>query len=275
MIRFEQKQWGLILGGSSGFGLATAKALSRQGMSVCIVHRDLRGAMSSIEKEFDAIRSSGSGFLAMNLDALSEAGRTTTLETLAERMGDGGRIRMLLHSIAFGNLKPIAPPRKERDEALDGPQRLIEDEDMARTVYSMGTSLLSWVRDAFAMGLFAADARVFGLTSEGNQVAWKGYAAVAAAKAALESISRAIAVEFGPHGIRSNVIQAGVTETPALRAIPGNARIKAVASARNPLGRLTRPEDVAEVICLLCTDAAAWVNGALIPVDGGERIAPP
>lgn len=274
MIRFQPSQWALILGGSSGFGLATAQALSRHGMSACIVHRDLRGAMSRIEKEFDEIRSCGNGFVALNVDGLSSEGRTRTLDALEENMGTEGRVRMLLHSIAYGNLKPIAPPPGVEGESSDAQARLIDDEDMARTVFSMGTSLLSWVRDVYARGLFAPDARVFGLTSEGNQVAWKGYAAVAAAKAALESISRAIAVEFGPHGVRSNIIQAGVTDTPALRAIPGNERMRALAQARNPLGRLTRPEDVADVICLLCTDAAAWVNGALIPVDGGERIAP-
>lgn len=137
----------------------------------------------------------------------------------------------------------------------------------------MGTSLLTWVQALFERSLFASDARVIGLTSEGNEVAWRGYAAVAAAKVALESVSRAIALEFGPHGIRSNIIQAGVTPTPALALIPGSQKMKAVASLRNPLGRTTTPEDVAAFIALMCTDEAAWVNGSLLRVDGGERIA--
>jgi len=274
-MQFSRDQWALVLGGSSGFGLATAQALGRHGMSVCVVHRDRRGAMPRIEEGFDEIRSHGGGFLALNLDALSEEGRTRTLEALAEQMGEAGRIRVLLHSIAYGNLKPIAPPPAGEGGSEAPPPRLIEDEDMARTVYSMGTSLLTWVQDAFGRGLFAEDARVFGLTSEGNQMAWRGYAAVSAAKVALEAVSRSIAVEFAVHGIRSNVIQAGVTDTPALRAIPGNDRMVEVAEGRNPFGRLTRPEDVADVICLLSTDAAAWVNGAVIPVDGGERVSPP
>jgi NAD(P)-dependent dehydrogenase (short-subunit alcohol dehydrogenase family) len=91
----------------------------------------------------------------------------------------------------------------------------------------MGTSLMTWVQRIHAAGLFASDARVLGLTSEGNAVAWRGYAAVAAAKVALESVSRAIAVEFAPYGIRSNIIQPGVTDTPALRVIPGSGRMKA------------------------------------------------
>ena len=137
----------------------------------------------------------------------------------------------------------------------------------------MGTSLLGWVQGLFERGLFADDARVFGLTSEGNEVAWKGYAAVSAAKVALESLCRSIATEFAPHGVRCNIIQAGVTETPALAAIPGSDQLKAQARLRNPCGRLTLPRDVANVIYLLSLEEAVWINGDVIRVDGGEHIS--
>jgi NAD(P)-dependent dehydrogenase (short-subunit alcohol dehydrogenase family) len=152
-------------------------------------------------------------------------------------------------------------------------QHFLEEEDVARTVHAMGTSLLDWTQDLLARGLFAKDARVLGLTSEGNTVAWKGYAAVAAAKVALESVARSIAVELAPYGIRCNVVQAGVTETPALAAIPGSAHLKAQARSRNPFGRLTTPRDVARVLYLLACDEAAWINGELIRVDGGEHVS--
>jgi NAD(P)-dependent dehydrogenase (short-subunit alcohol dehydrogenase family) len=271
MPLFPTDQWALVLGASSGFGLATAKKLASQGLSVCLVHRDRRGSMDRIEKEFAEIQAFGHGFLAFNLDALSAEGIQTTLEGL-KAAGGAGKLRVLLHSIAFGNLKPIAPVQSDEDKATYG-ETLTEDEDMARTIYSMGTSLLTWVQAAFRAGLFAADARVFGLTSEGNEVAWRGYAAVSAAKTALEAVSRSIAVEYAPYGIRSNIIQAGVTDTPALRAIPGSDDMKKFSIARNPFHRLTTPEDVAGVIALLSQDDAAWVNGTLIRVDGGERIA--
>ena len=129
------------------------------------------------------------------------------------------------------------------------------------------------MQETFTRGLFAPDARVFGMTSEGNELAWKGYAAVGAAKVALESLSRSIAVEFAPYGIRSNVIQAGITFTPAQDAIPGSAHMRAQAVSRNPFGRLTTPRDVANVIALLSTDEAAWINGEVIRVDGGEHIS--
>jgi NAD(P)-dependent dehydrogenase (short-subunit alcohol dehydrogenase family) len=266
--------------------------------------------MAAIEPKFEELKATGTGFLALNLDALSAEGRKTALDALAEKLAGSGKVRLVMHSIAFGNLKPIVAPKLEANDAAQklaaqlgvsaeklndavkaafgqgadalagllptlasDHDALLEDEDFARTIYSMGTSLLTWVQDLFARKLFAADARVVGMTSEGNEVSWRGYAAVSAAKVALESVSRAIAVEFAPYGIRSNIVQAGITDTPALRLIPGSDRMKADARLKNPLGRLTTPADVADFIALLCTDEAAWVNGALICVDGGERIA--
>lgn len=309
-MNFASEDWALILGGSSGFGLATAKKLARHGMSIFVVHRDRRGAMARIEPEFDEIRATGATLVAKNADALDSEVRRGLLEELQRAMGEAGRVRVLLHSVALGNLKLIAPERRSAHEVvaalaselgldddrvaaavdrlfeggLDELNTLatppeyptsayLEDEDFSRTIHSMGTSLLTWTQDALGRGLFADDARVFGLTSEGNTVAWKGYAAVAAAKVALESVSRTMAVELAPYGIRSNVIQAGITETPALRAIPGSGHLKAQARLRNPFHRLTTPEDVANVICLLSTREASWINGEVIRVDGGEHIS--
>ncbi len=261
-MRFASNDWALILGGSSGFGLASAKKLAREGMNLCLVHRDLRGAMARVEPEFEAIRALGPRLIALNLDALSPEGLQKTLATLGDALGQTGKVRLVLHSIAHGNLKPLTG---------DGP--VLEDEDVARTVFAMGTSLLTWVRALHAGGHFAPDARVLSMTSEGSRLAWPGYAAVSAAKASLEAISRSIAVELAPFGVRCNVIQAGVTDTPALRRIPGSEAMKALAMRRNPMGRLTRPEDVADVVALLASPEAAWINGAVVTVDGGESIA--
>jgi len=304
--------WALILGGSSGFGLATAKKLAGAGMNVCVAHRDRKGSMAKIEPEFDEIRKTGVTFLPINTNALSPEGREEVLTKLKEAMGPQGRVRLLLHSIAFGNLKLISPMKEKTGaaqarEALakklgisagdlgsainslfeEGISEMVsiadpppyqsdliaEDEDVANTIYSMGTNLLTWVQDVFTRKLFADDARVIGLTSEGNTIAWRGYAAVSAAKVAMEAVSRSIAVEFAEHGIRSNIIQAGVTDTPALRLIPGSSHMRASTVLRNPMKRLTRPEDVANFIALMCTDEAGWVNGDIIRVDGGEHIS--
>ena len=309
-VALPEGSWALILGGSSGFGLATAHQLSRHGANLCIVHRDRRGAMQRIQSEFDAIQERGISLLTFNKDALAAEQRSAILTELEAALGEGGRVRVLLHSIAFGNLKLVAPEAKPDDtasarlaealgieagrlneavdrlfsEGVDGLAGLatpptysasafIEEEDLQQTIHAMGTSLLGWTQELHRRGMFADDARVFGMTSEGNEVAWKGYAAVSAAKVALESVSRAIAAEMAPYGIRSNSIQAGVTNTPALRLIPGSAHLKAVARRRNPFRRLTTPEDVAKVIHLLSLPEAGWVNGDVIRVDGGEHIS--
>jgi len=80
-------------------------------------------------------------------------------------------------------------------------------------------------------------------------------------------------LEFAPFGIKANCIQAGVTDTASLRAIPGSELIKAHSLLRNPFKRLTLPQDVANVVYLLCKDEAAWINGTIIPVDGGEHLS--
>jgi NAD(P)-dependent dehydrogenase (short-subunit alcohol dehydrogenase family) len=302
--------WALILGGSSGFGLATAHKLAAHGMNLCLVHRDRRGAMARIEPEFAALRATGVELLTMNTDALDPTSRGEVLERLASAMQPAGRVRLLLHSIAFGNLKLLVTERARERAALPALARtlgvdeerlaravdelfargldellslasppaypsaaFLDEEDFARTIHAMGTSLVGWTQDLLARGLFAGDARVIGLTSEGNTVAWKGYAAVAAAKVALESVARGMAVEMAPYGVRVNVIQAGITDTPALQAIPGNDHLKAQARRRNPFRRLTTPEDVANVVYLLARDEAAWINGEVVRVDGGEHVS--
>ena len=306
---FREGSWALILGGSSGFGLATARKLAEEGMNLFIVHRDRRGAMRAIEPEFEKLRGLGVGFHSWNTDATSEEPRAKVIDEVAELVGEG-RIRVLLHSIAFGNLKLIAPEKKSShtgaealakklgvdpdvlltaaDEllaagedalsevatpAVYSDRSYLDEEDFARTILSMGTSLLGWTQSLHQRNLFDDSARIFGLTSEGNEIAWKGYAAVSAAKVALESLGRSIAVEYGPYGIRCNIIQAGITDTPALRAIPGNEQLVAQARLRNPGGRLTEPRDVANMIYLLSLDEAAWVNGDVIRVDGGEHVS--
>jgi NAD(P)-dependent dehydrogenase (short-subunit alcohol dehydrogenase family) len=306
---FGSEEWGLILGGSSGFGLATAHKLAAHGMNLALVHRDRRGAMHRIEPEFEKLRGAGVQLRTWNADALDPAKRAEIVGELGSLLGSG-RVKMLLHSIAFGNLKLlvaeqprpstaaaelaaalgvdaaklvaaadqlVAEGRDELAEIATPPaypsHSFLDTEDFARTIHCMGTSLLDWVQDLHRERLFAADARVFGLTSEGNEVAWKGYAAVSAAKVSLEALARSIAMEFAPYGIRCNVLQPGVTETPALAAIPGSDRLKAHARLRNPFRRLTMPRDVANVVYLLCLDEAAWITGERIRVDGGEHVA--
>lgn len=265
MVReFENKNyWALILGGSGGLGLASAKKLAQHGCNIIIVHRNRKSDSAVIEEEFAQIKSTGVNILSFNEDALHVEKRYSVIKKIQEKIGEQGKIRVLLHSIAKGNLKPM----------IAGDKPALQNDDFHLTLEAMAFSLYDWTKLLFEKNLFAADARVISFTSEGNVKALKNYAAVSAAKAALEAITRNIALEFAPHGIKANCIQAGVTDTESFRMIPGHEQIKEYTLNRNPLKRLTTPKDVANVLYLLCKDEAAWINGSIIIADGGEHIS--
>ncbi len=260
----DRNYWAIILGGSSGIGLATARLLAEKGINLCILHRDKRSALGKIEEHFSLLRTFGIELIHFNKDALKPETRKEVLDEMAKYCKKGASIRLLLHSIAKGNLNPMNPE--------EGPQKRLSEADFRITLLAMATSLWEWTQAILELDLFADDARVIGLTSEGNQKVWPGYGAVSAAKSTLESLVRQMAVELAPLGIRANAVQAGVTDTPSLRMIPQADMLKERARERNPFQRLTLPEDVAKVIYLLCTEEASWINGAVIPVDGGERL---
>ena len=244
-------------------GLASAKKLALHGCNIIIVHRNSKLDAVAIELEFAQIKATGVELLTFNKDAMSVEKREAMIVAIQEKLGEDGKIRMLIHSIAKGNLKPM----------LDDENPVLQNDDFHLTLESMAISLYDWTKLLFENKLFAADARIISFTSEGNKKAFKTYAAVSAAKAALEAITRNIALEFAPHGIRANCIQAGVTNTEAFRKIPGHEILKENILNRNPFKRITTPEDVANVVYLLGKDEAAWINGSIIIADGGEHIS--
>ena len=262
--RFENTNyWAVILGGSSGLGLASAKKLASEGMNICIIHRNSRAEMEVINKEFLFFEDQNIQYLTLNKDILNTIIQEDIISELKNTLGENGKIRCLLHSIAKGNLKPMIGSKNES----------LSTDDFSITLQAMATSLYDWTKLLFNENLFAEDARILAFTSEGSSKPINNYGAVSAAKAALEAISRNIALEFAPFGLRSNCIQAGVTDTRSLQMIPGSEEIKEYTKKRNPFKRLTTPEDVANVVSLLCQDEASWINGCLIPVDGGEHLS--
>ncbi|MBS2026023.1 MAG: SDR family oxidoreductase, partial [Deltaproteobacteria bacterium] len=140
------------------------------------------------------------------------------------------------------------------------------------TLDVMANSLVYWTRDLVNRGWLGKDGRVWAMTSSGGTRVWPAYGAVSAAKAALESHCRQLALELAPRGIAVNAIRAGVTDTPALRKIPGNAEMIEIAKKRNPAGRLTTPEDIAKLLVLLADPRSGWLTGNTLGVDGGEDI---
>lgn len=259
----DKNQWALILGGSSGLGLATAKKLAKHGMNICIVHRNSRMQEEQIQAEFEIIKQENIQFKAYNTDAFKPEKRIAVIEDLKIDFIKNHKVKILVHSVAKGNLKPMTSDDKP----------VLKNDDFALTINAMAISLYDWSKGLFDAKLFADDTRIISFTSEGNTKAWQNYAAVSAAKVTLEAITRNIALEFAPYGIKANCIQAGVTDTSSLRMIPGSDKIIEHTLKRNPNKRLTLPEDVANAVYLLSKDEAAWITGTTIPVDGGEHLS--
>ena len=259
----KQGEWALVLGGSSGLGMAAAKKLARKGFNILIVHRDRKIDLQRIKDDFEEITLSGVKLANFNSDGTKTEKIKVLIDEIKELLLPGERIRVLVHSIAKGSLKPMYS---------DSGQMELNRQDFEITLEAMALSLFDWTKALVQTALFAEDSRIIAFTSEGNTRAWKNYAAVSAAKVALEAIIRNIALEYAPLGIKANCIQAGVTDTVSLNRIPGSAFLKENAMERNPNGRLTTPEDVANVVYLLTTSEAQWITGTVIKVDGGESL---
>jgi enoyl-[acyl-carrier protein] reductase III len=259
----EIRQWALVLGASSGFGEATSLELARNGYDIIGVHLDRRATQAHVERIIDRIRTGGRRALFFNVNAADPERREEVLFRAGEAMGPDGQIAVLLHSLAFGNLRPYI---------ASSPQEAITAAQMDMTLTVMAHSLVYWVQDLVHRNMMRAGGRIFAMTSAGGARVLPHYGAVSAAKAALESHIRQLAMELAPRGITVNAIRAGVTDTPALRKIPGHERLVEAALTRNPSGRLTTPEDVAQAIAALCRPGTEWMTGNVIGVDGGEDI---
>ena len=132
--------------------------------------------------------------------------------------------------------------------------------------------MIYWTQDLFKVGLLLKGSHILSMTSAGGRKNWNSYWAISLAKAAIESATRQLSLELAPQGIAVNSIQAGVTDTAALRKIPDNDEMIKNAETNNPHKRLTTPSDIADVIEILCSYESSWMTGNIIRVDGGEDI---
>jgi len=256
--------WALILGASSGFGEAAALAFARAGMNVVGVHLDRRATQENAERIVRQIEELGRTAWFFNVNAADQERRREVLAEVTKRFDQRGkqeRFRVLMHSLAFGTLRPLV---------TDDPEEQATQKQLEMTIDVMANSLVYWTQDSYASGLLGKNSRIFAMTSAGGSASWKGYGAVSAAKCALESHIRQLACELGPVGISANSICAGVTDTPALRKIPQSARMIETAIRKNPMGRLTTPEDVAGALVALSLPSTYWMTGNTIYIDGGE-----
>jgi enoyl-[acyl-carrier protein] reductase III len=267
----DRERWALILGGSSGMGEATALTLAGAGYNIVGIHLDFRAALAHVEEVKAGIEAKGVDALYINMNAADDEKRAAAIAAIDERFaaskaaGRDPYVRVVMHSLAFGSLVPFL---------TEDPKGGVDRKKMEMTQDVMANSLVYWVQDLWRAGFLGQGSKIYAMTSEGSTRVVPSYGVVSSAKAALESHVRQLAMELARHGTgaTANCIRAGVTITPALLKIPESQTMIDVTMKRNPTGRMTTPQDVANAILALSGDGTEFINGDIISVDGGEFV---
>ncbi|HEU5073088.1 MAG TPA: SDR family oxidoreductase [Polyangiaceae bacterium] len=256
MLELSGKQ-ALVTGASGDIGRAICNLLAGAGAEVGMAYFSDHERARALAVELERLQGRPPRVFRVNF---ADAKSTATF--LAEVRAKFDRIDLLIHCAASGVFRGVheLTPR-HLDWAMDV---------NANSLFG----LVQRLREAEAgrEALLARGSTIVVLSSLGAARAIPQYTAVAASKAALEAIARQLALELGPAGVRINVVSPGLVVTRALEHFPNRAQLVEVANGRTPLGRLTTPEDVANVVGFLCSDAAAMIHGQTLHVDGGYSI---
>lgn len=245
-----QGKTALITGGSRGIGRAIALRLAEYGVNIIVNFVRHR---SDADKAVEAIKAKGVQCFAVKANVADENHVTKLFESIKEHGVE--HLDIVVSNAASGVLKPAMEltPRHW---------------DWAMNINAR--ALLSLTQHALPM--MGEGGRIIAISSMGSVRAIPDYTVVGASKAALESLVRHLAVEIGPKNITINTLSAGVVDTDALKKFPNREKIMSAAEQRTPLGRLTTPEDVADVALFLCSELASMVHGQVVVVDGGYAI---
>jgi enoyl-[acyl-carrier protein] reductase III len=244
-----QNKTALITGGSRGIGRAIAIRLAEQGADIIVNYvrhkRDAEETAAKVEKL-------GRTCLLVKANVANSEDVKKMFAAIADEFG---HLDFLVSNAASGVLKPaLELTERHWNWAMDINAR----------------ALLTLVQQG--LPLMKRGCRVIAVSSLGSVRAIENYTTVGASKAALESLVRHLAVELGPQGINVNTISAGAVDTDALKHFPNRDEILGTAMARTPLGRLTTPQDVADIALFLCSTLSTMIQGQIITVDGGYAI---
>ena len=251
------KDWAVILGASSGIGAECALRLAKKGINIYGVY--LRKKNDHIEQLKNELSQYNVEIIYKKANASNEELRNNIIEEL-KNLGNI-RIKFFIHSIAFGTLKKM----------IDS-QNSLNQKNIEMTLDVMCNNFIYWSQDLFKNNLFNKGSHILSMTSAGGRKNWQNYGAVSMAKAGIESATRQLSIELAEYGIAVNSIQAGVTNTEALRKIPGSDKMIERAKSNNPHNRLTTTSDIGDFIELFASYESSWMTGNIIRLDGGEDI---
>ena len=232
----------LVTGGSRGIGKAIALRFGELGAKrVAIGYlRNDRAAEEAAEE----LRAAGAEPVLLRGNVSSQRIVQEALEL--------GPFDVVVHNAATGVIEPALETQdKHWDWTLNA---------NARALLTLSRALAPKMRPGSS---------IIGISSLGSTRVLENYVLVGVSKAALEAVVRYLAVELAPRGIRVNAVSAGVVETGALEFFPNREKMIAEGLERTPAGRLVEPDDVADAVCFLCSDAADMVRGHTLIVDGG------
>jgi len=231
----------LVTGSTSNIGLAVARALAREGARV-IVHSRHPDQAAEVARELDGD--------SVTADLADPAAIAAMFQTIAERHG---RLDILVNSAAIPSSAGL----------LD-----TSAEDWQRVLAVNLTAPMLCITSAVA--LMPEGGAIVNITAASGMRASAGRAAYAISKAGLDALTRQAAIELAPRGIRVNAIVSGRVGSPVGEREMGR---RGWDDPSTPLGRTGRPEELAEAVVFLVSDAASFVTNALLPVDGGRMNA--
>lgn len=235
-------QVAIVTGASSGIGFGCATKLASQGMAVLGTGRDEARLADLKTNDPEHIET-----LAVDLTA--DDGPRRIVDAAIERWG---RIDFLINNAGVGSPKPL---HETDDESLD---------------YFLGLMLRAPFRLAReAVVHMKPGSAIINITSTFAIVGGLRGGAYSAAKGGLTSLTRHIAAQYGPQGIRCNAVAPGVTLTPMVATRLEDPRFKKINTEMTPYPRLGEVDDIASTVAFLCSDGAAFINGQEIAVDGG------
>lgn len=229
----------LITGGSRGIGAAIARQLAAPGNRIVVNYLQSEAAAAEVAAEV----------VAKGGEATIVQGDVRSEDDLKKMAAVAGPLDVLVHNAAIGVMKPW-------DKIRTGQWDLTLESSLRP--FWLLTKLCT----------LNEGAAVIGLSSLGSRQFTPGYAAIGAAKAGMEALTRQLAVEMAPK-VRVNTVCGGLVRTDALRYFPEGEKMVAAAEALTPMKRVGTPEDIAAVVALLLDPRAAWITGQVIVADGG------